>query len=128
MMLLDTHALIWWTLDPAMLSRRAKKACERIQEEGVCLSSISIWEIGIKIKNKKLNIGISLEEYLGMLRTMNTVEIIPVDENIWIESINLDWENRDPADRVIVATAKIRGLSILSKDEKIRKFYKRTIW
>lgn len=56
MVLLDTHALIWWTLDPDKLSKKAKKVCVEMERDKVYISSISIWEIGIKIKKNKLNL------------------------------------------------------------------------
>ncbi len=128
MILLDTHALIWWTLSPSELSKKARAACSEIEKNSGYISSISIWEIGIKIMNKKLDIGMPVSDYLEKLKMMNLLNIIPVDEKIWVESLMLDWVNRDPADRVIVATAKINNLSILSKDSKISQFYRKTIW
>ena len=70
----------------------------------------------------------SINKYLDKIISLNLIEIIPVDERIWIESLLLEWSNRDPADRVIVATAMINDLPLLSKDEKIRQFYQKTIW
>jgi len=128
MILLDTHALVWWTLFPDNLSKKAKKICNEIENNTAYISSISIWEIGIKIKNKKMDIGMSISDYVSKLYLMNTVEIIPVDEKIWMESLLLEWNNRDPADRVIVATAKLNNLPLLSKDTKINQFYKKTVW
>jgi PIN domain nuclease of toxin-antitoxin system len=128
MVLLDTHALLWWTLDPDKLSKKASMYCSKIVNEGCIISSISIWEIGIKIKNGGLDIGMSIDEYLQKINELQCVEIIPINEKIWIESIKLNWTNKDPADRVIVATALFRMTSIISKDEKIRKFFKKTIW
>lgn len=128
MVLLDTCALLWWTLDPEKLSDRAAIACDEIYEYGAFISSISIWEIGIKIKKNKLNIGMDLRTYINRLNRMNLIEIIPVDENIWAENISLEWEHRDPADRTIVATAKMREVPIITSDQIIRNFYARVIW
>lgn len=128
MVLLDTHVLLWWTMDPDKLSKKAFNVCSEIVTTGSLISSITIWEIGIKIKNNRIDIGMTIEEYVQKIRQMNCVEIVPVDEKIWIESIKLGWENRDPADRVIVATALSRAVPILSKDEKITGFFKKTIW
>ncbi len=128
MVLLDTHALVWWTLDPEKLSRKASAACAKIVRTGSVISSISIWEIGIKIRNGRIDIGMTIEEYTRKILKMNCVEIVPVDEKIWMDSLRLNWENRDPADRVIVATARSRSVPIISKDEKIAAFVKNTIW
>ena len=128
MVLLDTCALLWWTNAPDQLSAKAERACRSMKEEGGAISSISLWEIGIKVKRKKLELGLSIEDYADRIRRLGFLLLIPVDERIWIENVNLDWDHRDPVDRTIVATARLRNLSIVTKDEILRKFYARTIW
>jgi len=128
MIMLDTHALIWWTLDPDKLSKKAAARCNDIINTRACISSISIWEIGIKLKNGALDIGMTIHDYCSKVKELNCVDILPVDENIWIESILLKWVNRDPADRVIVATARRKGIPLISKDERIKAFYRNTVW
>ena len=128
MILLDTCALLWWTLEPERLSSAARKACDRIPADGAFLSSISIWEIGIKLKKNTLVIGIGLERYVRRLKRLGTLEIVPVDEDLWVRNIGLEWHNRDPVDRTIVATAMLRGLPIVTKDNRISQFYDRVIW
>jgi PIN domain nuclease of toxin-antitoxin system len=59
---------------------------------------------------------------------MGTVTIVPVDERIWLASIELDWDHADPADRVIVSTARIHKASIVTRDAIIRKRFKNTVW
>lgn len=126
--LLDTCALIWWTLDPKELSNQAAKSCQKIKTDGALVSSISIWEVGIKIKNKKLDIGMSLSEYVRRLNKLNTLQFIPVDNRIWIKNIELDWPHRDPADRTIVATAELNEAYIITADKDIIEYYPKTIW
>lgn len=129
LVLLDTCALVWWTLDPDRLSRRARARCARMEStEGGCISSISIWEIGVKIKNRKLDIGLPLSDFVGRLRSLGCVEIIAVDEQVWLENLSLDWRHRDPADRTIVATARLRGVPIITSDRVISSFYRKVIW
>jgi len=128
MILLDTCALIWWTLDPEKLSEAAAAACDKIEDHGAFISSISIWEIGIKIRKNKLDIGLSLEEYVKRLKMLEKLEIIPTDEYIWVENVSMEWEHRDPADRTIVATARLRYLPIVTKDQIIKDFYPDVIW
>lgn len=122
--LLDTCALIWWTLDPENLS---KSTIKKIEKADVFVSSISIWEVGLKINNHKLNIGMSIDKYLHGLHQLQNFTIIPIDENIWIQSLSLDWSHRDPADRVIVATAKLNNCVIVTSDLEIKSFYKKCI-
>lgn len=128
MVVLDTHALVWWTLDPAQLSPAARKACDRLQETGAGVSSISIWEVGIKVKRGQLDIGTTLPDYVGRLRELEWLELIPVTAEIWMENVGLPWDHRDPADRTIVATAGLRGATLITRDPVIRAFYPNTLW
>lgn len=126
---LDTCALIWWSLDPNKLTSAATKACEEMEKNknGV-VPSISIWEIAIKIKNKKLDLGVNFNEYVSCLKKSDVIAIVPIDEDIWFESVNLEWEHRDPSDRVVVALASINQAPIITADTEIRKFYSNVIW
>jgi PIN domain nuclease of toxin-antitoxin system len=129
LMLFDTCALLWSTLDPDSLTDKEKDIAFSAFEKGrAAVSSISFWEIGIKIKRKKLDIGMTLENFIEKIHAFNGFEIIAVDEFIWMENIRLEWDHRDPADRTIVATAKSRDLPILTKDMIIRNFYTNQGW
>ena len=128
MLLLDTCALLWYSLDDKKLSARAKLECEKIPRTGGFVSAISIWEIGLKIKNKKLDINTNIADFVKRLRRMGTIEIIPVDENIWLKNLALDWNHRDPADRTIVATAILKQLTIITSDKIILDYYDNVLW
>jgi len=126
---LDTCALIWWSLDPERLSNQASLACDRMEKEkNGLVSSISLWEIALKIKNKKLDLGVDIDSYLKALRKSDAVRIIPVNTDIWVNSVKLDWEHRDPADRVVVASAHSYQASIITADKRIRAFYPKVAW
>jgi PIN domain nuclease of toxin-antitoxin system len=126
---LDTCALIWWSLDPDKLSVTAKAACEKMEiEKNGLVASISLWEIAIKIKNKKLDIGVPLTTYLQTLQKSDVITIIPIDENLWLESVALEWNHKDPADRVIVALAKKFNANLITGDQIIINFYNSFIW
>ncbi len=126
---LDTCALIWWSLDPDKLSLSARSACEKMEgEKNGLVSSISLWEIAIKIKNKKLDLGVSLTTYLEILQKSDVITIIPIDENLWLESVALEWSHKDPADRVIVALAQKYQADLITADKIIMGFYDSVIW
>lgn len=122
MILLDTHALLWWALDPEQLSETARGWCERVELDGGFASSISIWEIGVKVQRGKLEIGIPVDELAHRIADRSAVELLPVDWAIWVRTLALPWDHRDPADRVIVATALHHGLPILTKDTTMHAF------
>lgn len=126
---LDTCALLWWSLDPDKLSDSALVAIEQMEraKNGIT-PSMAIWEIAIKIKNQKLDLGVPLDTYVTKLKQSDAVQIVPVDEDILIKSVNLQWTHRDPVDRIMVAIAQSNSFSIITKDSAIREFYNKTIW
>lgn len=126
--MLDTCALVWWTLDPDKLSPKAYQACVNMELKEAYVSSISLWEIGVKIKNRKLDIGMSIEGYVKKLHQLGYLNIIPIDEDIWLKNLALDWKHKDPADRTIVATAKIKDCFLITSDKVIQRFYQKTLW
>lgn len=122
MIVLDTHALLWWALDPDRLSETAAETVAEMERRGGFASAISIWELGVKIQRGKLELGISIDNLAHRIERHSVVELVPVDTTTWLRSLALPWEHRDPADRVIVATALLRGVPILTKDHAIHGF------
>ena len=123
---LDTSALIFWTLDRDRVSRPAAQAI--LDADRIVLSSISIWEIGIKVKREKLVIPLAIEEFTDKLEQIDRLDILPVDARTWIKNLELNWEHRDPADRTIVATASLHACALVTSDSAIRAFYSQTVW
>lgn len=120
--LLDTHVLLWWALDPVQLSQRAHEVLAIMEQQGGFASAISIWELAIKVKRGKLELPITVDDFAARIERGGTVQLLPVDTTIWLRSVALSWEHSDPADRVIVATALLRGLPLLTKDTTIQAF------
>jgi PIN domain nuclease of toxin-antitoxin system len=126
---LDTHALLWWALDPERLSKKAAVLLATMETTGGFASSISLWEIGVKVQRQKLELPLSVDELARRIERTGVVELLPVDSAIWSRSLALPWAHRDPADRVIVATAQSKGLPLLTKDEAIQGFQEVTsVW
>jgi PIN domain nuclease of toxin-antitoxin system len=120
--LLDTHALLWWALDPGQLSMTATDTVRAMEERGGFASSISIWELGIKVQRGQLELPITVDEFALRVEQGGVVELVPVDRAIWLRTLSLAWPHRDPADRVIVATALLKGVPVLTKDTLLREF------
>lgn len=116
MILLDTHTLLWWCFAPSRLSARAARVCEEMHERGGLVSAISMWEIAAKLRRGRLELSIPASQLAERLEREAVVRFLPVDVPTWLRTAELDWEHRDPADRVIVATAMIAGVPILTKD------------
>jgi PIN domain nuclease of toxin-antitoxin system len=126
MVVLDTSALLFWTLNRKKLTPAAVRAITEAHR--ILVSSISIWEIGIKVHREQLILPVSLGDYVEKLHHINRLEIVPVDESMWLENLELEWEHRDPADRTIVAVARLYACPLVTSDRVIRNFYKDTIW
>jgi PIN domain nuclease of toxin-antitoxin system len=127
--ILDTCALLWWSLDPKEFSQSAAIAISKMEREKNGITpSMSIWEIAIKVKNQKLHLGVPFDTYLGALKQSDVVQIMPVNEDVLVKSVNLQWLHRDPVDRMTVAMALGRDCSIITKDKEIRDFYSKSIW
>lgn len=126
MVVLDTSALLYWTLDPTKLTSRAYQAIDNAPL--IVVSSISIWEIGLKAKLGKLTLPLSMDNYLAQVRLLNHFELQPVTVEIWMQNLALDWKHRDPADRTIVATAMLLEAPLIASDRVIQLFYPRTVW
>lgn len=126
--MLDTSALLYWTLDPQRLSRKAKRAIADSTSRGVCVSAISLWEIGIKTRRGTLTLGVSFDEYVQRVQRVKELEILAVDVRVWLHVGDMPWDHRDPADRVIVATAELRRASLVTSDANVRDYYERAVW
>ena len=122
----DTSALFFWTLDPARLTETAGRTIDSANR--VIISSISIWEIALKVRRGALQIRIPVNAYVAELEKIASLEIIPVDTRTWLDSVALEWEHRDPADRVIVSLARQLRCPLVSSDRVIRAFYEDTLW
>lgn len=122
---LDTSALLYWTLDPTRLTVRAVHA---IADAERCLVSVvSLWEVALKTGRGALELPLSVDEYMRRLERADRVEIAPLDQATVVAGAQLQWEHRDPADRWIVALARSRTCALVSSDKRIREFYESAV-
>lgn len=126
MIVTDTATLLFWTLDRERLSDPAARAIADADRIGI--SSISIWEIGVKVGKGKLSIPLSIRDFTDKLERIDRVEILPVDVATWIKNLELDWGHRDPADRTVVGTAILHACPLVTPDAEIRAYHPQTIW
>ncbi|TVP60065.1 MAG: type II toxin-antitoxin system VapC family toxin [Halomonadaceae bacterium] len=133
MIVLDTHALIWWINGDSQLSANAKAAIDHQQasEDGVILvSAITAWEIAMLVGRDRLILTMSVDDWLDIARDIEGVRFVPIDNAIGVESTRLPGEfHKDPADRMIVALARHVNAPLITADEKIRAYkYVRSVW
>jgi len=131
MIVLDTHAWVWFISNPELLSKRAKRYLDAaVEEKAIMISSISVWEVALLIAKKRLILTLELNDWIAKSEMLPFFKFIPVDNSIAIKSVNLPQPlHSDPADRIIIATAISLGAPIVTKDEKILNYSQvQTIW
>ena len=120
--LLDTHVVVRWYLDSPKLSkvhRRILRDAER-QDTRIGLSAISLWEIAKLVETRRLRLTVSIDDCLASIETNPLIEVLPLTANIAAESVRLGMKApRDPADQLIIATARCHGTALLTQDELI---------
>lgn len=122
MLVLDTHILIWWvSADTSLSKQAAKKINDTLKTDGeILISSISAWEIAMLIEKGRLVLSMEVESWLDEVSQIDGVRFIPVDNEIGIKATKLPGEfHKDPADRIIVATARQLALPLITADDKI---------
>lgn len=131
MILLDTHALVWWINETAQLSKKARQVISDEEKDGVVAASvISVWEISMLVKEGRITLASDIDTWLGDLDVLPYFRFISVDVHIAKTAIFLTEPfHKDPADRIIVATALRLAAPLVTADVKIRAYpHVRTIW
>ena len=131
MIVLDTHALVWWVNGDAALSEPARAAIDREQQGGeIILSAITAWEIAMLVENKRLVLSMDVDSWLSTAAEIETVRFWHVDVEIATKSVRLPGDfHKDPADGMIVATARKLAAPLVTKDQKIQAYpHVKTIW
>jgi len=129
--LLDTHVWIWWHMAPAKLSRKARAAIENTARYSeMLLSVISTWEFCKLLEKGRIGISCDSEEWMAEALQMPKLRIVPITPAISYRSTILPQPfHDDPADQIIVATARDENAAIITKDQLIRDYsHVRTIW
>jgi PIN domain nuclease of toxin-antitoxin system len=119
MILLDTHTLVWMDQDDAALGKTARRLIQTAwNASGVAVSAISFWECEMLHKARRLQLPQSPDQWRAELLVAGLIEI-PIDGAIAMLSVRLDMPQKDPADRLIAATAIIKGAALLTADTKL---------
>ena len=125
MAVLDTHILVWWVNGDNALSAKAKKAITGTLDRGeeIVISSISAWEISMLIQRGRLLLTTDVESWLDQVAQIDGATFYPVDNEIALKSATLPGNfHKDPADRMIVATARKLALPLVTTDKKILSY------
>jgi PIN domain nuclease of toxin-antitoxin system len=120
LIVLDTHAWVWWLSRPERLGRKALRAIDRASRIGV--PAICVWEVAMKVKAGKLRLDRPCDVWVDeALAEDRRVEVLALAPTIGVSAAELPWNHADPADRFIVATARAHAAPLVTADARIHE-------
>ncbi len=120
MIVLDTHIWVWWVHGDEKITSSQLEMIEANEDGEIGISAISLWEIAKLVENKRLELPISLEKWFKQALSYPGIQIIELTPEIAAESAHLPGEfHKDPADQIIVATARVMKCKLVTSDERI---------
>ena len=124
--LLDTHVILWVAENSSLLSEKAKAAILDKSTE-IYVSIVSAWEVAIKLGTSKLSLDGGLSEFFRIIDD-NGFVTLPIERAYLLQLRNLSYFYKDPFDRLIMATAAIEGMILITADENIQKYSTPWLW
>jgi PIN domain nuclease of toxin-antitoxin system len=122
MIILDTHIWIWWVDENANLTPRNLEIIQSHQADGLGISMISCWEVAKLVEKGRLSFDCSVDEWLESSLAYPGITLIDLTIPIILQSTRLAGFHNDPADQIIVATAKTLDIALLTQDYKILNY------
>jgi PIN domain nuclease of toxin-antitoxin system len=119
LLLLDTHVVLWATFNEARLGRHAAKAINLAsREDRLAVSAITPWEIGLLASKKRINLHKEVLDWVREALAKPGVRLVPLEPEIAVASTHLPFDmHPDPADRILVATARNLGATLVTADQ-----------
>lgn len=132
MIVLDTHALVWWVSAPGRIPAKARRLIDGAVDSGdsVAVSSISIWELAMLAARGRLELTVPVDAWISSVEALPFVRFVPVDNRIAARAVALEnFPHRDPADRMILSTALGLGAALVTADPRLRAYRAvKTVW
>ena len=128
--LLDTHAWVWWIDGDRQLAPSVRTALDDLPADGrPFLSDISLWEVAMLVTLGRLRLAVPLERWLQRAAEPRAVRILPITPAVALEVTRLPRSfRRDPADRVIVGTARAHDHPVVTRDRALLRSGLVTAW
>jgi PIN domain nuclease of toxin-antitoxin system len=121
--IIDTHIWVWWIHNDDQLTEKIREYIKANEEEGLGVSVFSCWEVAKLVELNKLTLHCPIDEWMDTALTYPGIQVLELTPKIAIESTQLPGEfHRDPADQIIVATARIHDCPLLTVDDKILNY------
>jgi PIN domain nuclease of toxin-antitoxin system len=124
LLLVDTHTLIWMMEEAPALGPQAIEALNKAgRENRIAVSAITPWEIGLLVSKGRLKLGSDVMKWINDALARPGVRLAPLEPEIAVASTRLPWEaHGDPADRILVATARHLGATLVTADSALLEF------
>ncbi|HEY4234158.1 MAG TPA: type II toxin-antitoxin system VapC family toxin [Lacipirellulaceae bacterium] len=118
--MLDTHIWIWWASQSRTLATSHRQFIEQHVAEGLGVSVISCWEVGKLVEKGRLKLNTTVWHWVDTALSLPGVELLPLTPRIAIESSQLPAPiHGDPADQILVATARILAIPLMTADQRL---------
>lgn len=120
MIVLDTHIWVWWVHGDAQLPENYRAYIQQEESQGLGISAISCWEVAKLVEYGRLKLPTPANEWLDQALAYPGIRLLELTPQIAVASTQLPGTfHRDPADQIIVATARVYDCPIVTLDEKI---------
>ncbi|RMD83026.1 MAG: type II toxin-antitoxin system VapC family toxin [Candidatus Dadabacteria bacterium] len=127
MIVLDTHAWIWWAAERDRLSRRAYAAIDGAKE--IALPAIACWELAMLVAKGRLRLDRDVLTWVRQAVNLPKLSLVPLLPEISVSAATLPDFRGDPADRMIAATTVYLGGILVTKDQRLRRCrHVQTLW
>lgn len=120
MIVLDTHIWVWWVHGDSRLPQAHSAILQQHEQTGLGISAISCWEVAKLVEKGKLTLPRAIDQWMRLALGYPGITLLPLEPQIAIESTRLPRPfHNDPADQIIVATARIHQCPVVTIDKKI---------
>jgi PIN domain nuclease of toxin-antitoxin system len=121
MVLLDTHVFVWLASDPGRLSKAARDLLAA-PRQSAAISLVTAWEIALLSKRGLLELPLDADTFIARAIRHHRLTELPLSRELILRSVGLPDLHNDPFDRILVATARARQITLISKDRKIAQY------
>ena len=120
MIVLDTHIWLWWVHDPSKLTSSQQETISAHETKLIGVSAISLWEVAKLVERKRITLPLPILEWFEQALSYPGVQVLEITPEIAVASTQLRGDfHRDPADQIIVATARVNDCLLVTSDGKI---------
>jgi PIN domain nuclease of toxin-antitoxin system len=126
-LLLDTHIALWLSRGDARLGETTRKTIDAAWQAGgrILFSAVSVWELAMLVEKGAIELDLPVEAWVRRFLDRPGLEGVPLDHSAAAQAYSLHHlEHRDPADRLLIASAIVLGCPLVTHDERIRRFAK----